>query len=103
MAQLATLARQMYRVSMRATMNVSLPPALRAWIGEQVKRREFGTASEYIRQVLREEQEREARRRIDGALLEGLASGPATAVTTADWEDIRREGRKRVARRKKAG
>jgi antitoxin ParD1/3/4 len=88
---------------MRATMNISLPPALRRWIEEQVKRRGFGTASEYIRQVLRGEQEREVRRRIDAALLEGLASGPATPMTPADWSDIRREGRKRVTRRKKAG
>jgi antitoxin ParD1/3/4 len=83
-------------------MNISLPPALRSWIEQQVVLRGFGTASEYIRQVLREELERETRRRIDAALLEGLASGPATPMTAADWKDIRREGRKRLAQRKKA-
>ncbi|MGH7823384.1 MAG: type II toxin-antitoxin system ParD family antitoxin [Candidatus Binatia bacterium] len=84
-------------------MNVSLPAGLRKWIDEQVELRGFSTASEYIRQVLREEREREARRRIDAALLEGLASGPATGMTSSDWADIRREGRKHLPRRKKAG
>ena len=88
---------------MRATMNISLPPALRTWVEEQVARRGFATASEYIRQVLREERERQARRRVDAALLEGLGSGPATPMTTTDWDEIRREGRSRVARRKKVG
>jgi antitoxin ParD1/3/4 len=102
-AQLATNLARWYFSRMRATMNVSLPAALRSWIDEQVTRRGFATASEYIRQVLREERERQARRRIDAALLEGLGSGPASPMTTADWDDIRREGRSRLARRKKAG
>jgi antitoxin ParD1/3/4 len=102
-AQLATIPSRMYGVPMRATMNISLPPALRKWIKGQVERRGFGTVSEYIRQVLRGEQEREARRRIDAALLDGLASGPATPMMDTGWEDVRREGRKRLARRKKAG
>lgn len=84
-------------------MNVSLPPALREWVDEQVERRGFSTASEFVRQVLREEQEREARRRIDTALLEGLASGPATTMGSSDWTEVRREGRRRLARRKKTG
>ena len=83
-------------------MNISLPPTLKEWVEDQVNRRGFGTASEYIRQVLREEQERQVRQRIDTALIEGIDSGPSTAMTAKDWNDIRQEGRRRLAKRKKA-
>jgi antitoxin ParD1/3/4 len=87
---------------MRATMNVSLPAPLKSWVEEQVSRRGFGTASEFIRQVLREEQLREAKLRIDAALIEGIESGPATPMTAKDWAALRREGRKLVAKRRRA-
>lgn len=83
-------------------MNISLPPTLKEWVEDQVNRRGFGTASEYIRQVLRDEQERQVRQRIDTALIEGIDSGPSTAMTAKDWNDVRQEGRRRLAKRKKA-
>jgi antitoxin ParD1/3/4 len=83
-------------------MNISLPPTLKEWVEDQVNRRGFGTASEYIRQVLREEQERQVRQRIDTALLHGIESGASTPMTAQDWKDIRQEGRRRLAKRKKA-
>ncbi len=83
-------------------MNISLPPTLKEWVDEQVTRRGFGTASEFVRQMLREEQQRQLRARIDAALVEGIESGPSTPMTAQDWDDIRRERRRRLARRKKA-
>ncbi len=83
-------------------MNISLPPTLKDWVDEQVSRRGFGTASEFVRQMLREEQQRQVRERIDAALVEGIESGPSTPMTAQDWDDIRREGRRRLAKRKKA-
>lgn len=82
-------------------MNISLPAPLRAWVEQQVDCRGFGTASEFVRHVLREEQQRQVRQRIDAALVEGIESGPSTRMTGADWADIRREGRKRLAKRAK--
>ncbi len=83
-------------------MNISLPATLREWVDDQVNRRGFGTASEFIRQLLREEQERQVRERTDAALIEGIESGPSTPMTAKDWKDIRQEGRRRLAKRKKA-
>ena len=83
-------------------MNISLPPPLKDWVDEQVSRRGFGTASEFVRQMLREEQQRQLRQRIDTALVEGIESGPSTPMTTQDRDDIRREGQRRLAKRKKA-
>jgi antitoxin ParD1/3/4 len=79
-----------------ATMNISLPDEMKAFIEAQAAAKGFGTVSEYMRALVREAQERAARReRVDALLLEGLDSGPATPMTEADWASIRREVRAR--------
>ena len=58
------------------TMNISLPDELKAFVDEQVKGR-YSTSSEYVRELLRREQDRQ---RLRNLLLEGAASpieGPA--------------------------
>ena len=83
-----------------ATMNISLPDDMKAFIEAQAAAKGFGTVSEYMRALIREAQERAARRgRIDALLFEGLDSGPATPMTEADWEAIRREVKERHAAR----
>lgn len=85
-------------------MNVSLPEPLKMWVDSQVADGGYGTASEYVRQLLRNEQQRQLREHIDRTLHESLDSGPSTPMTADDWNRIRREGRKRIAakRRKRA-
>jgi len=82
-------------------MHISLPEPLKAWVEKQIARHGFGTASEYVRQLLREEQKRQAQEKLEGMLLEGLDSGPMTPMTRKDWDDVRREGRKRLAAARK--
>lgn len=83
-----------------ATMNISLPDAMKAFIEEQAAKGGFGTVSEYMRAIIRDAQRRCAEReRIDALLLEGLDSGPATPMTSDDWEEIRREVHRRHAER----
>ncbi|MBN8280395.1 MAG: type II toxin-antitoxin system ParD family antitoxin, partial [Gammaproteobacteria bacterium] len=53
------------------TMNISLPEALKAFVDTQVSQRGFGTSSEYVRELIRREQERLELRHL---LLEGAAS-----------------------------
>src|SRR4051794_20763354 len=79
-----------------ATLNISLPEAMKAFIEEEAARGGFGTVSEYLRSIIRDIQEQQTRREhIDSLLLEGLDSGPATTMTRADWEQIRREVHRR--------
>lgn len=81
-----------------ATMNISLPDAMKTFVEEEAAKRGFETVSEYVRSILREVQERQAEReRINALLLEGVRSGPATPMTEEDWEFIRREARRRAA------
>jgi Arc/MetJ-type ribon-helix-helix transcriptional regulator len=48
---------------MRTALNISLPEATRSWVEEQVRKHGYGTVSEYIRQLLREEQKRQLPKR----------------------------------------
>ncbi len=86
---------------MRASMNISLPKSLKAWVEEQVAKGGYGTASEFFRQLLREAQQRELRQQIDAKLLQALDSGEPIKVTAEFWEKKRRELAKRVRGDKK--
>ncbi|HZO91652.1 MAG TPA: type II toxin-antitoxin system ParD family antitoxin [Chthonomonadaceae bacterium] len=82
-----------------ATMNISLPDTMKAFVEAEVAEGGYNTASEYFRALVREAQERKARVRLEALLLEGLQSGAATPMTEDDWEDIRREVRERAVQR----
>jgi antitoxin ParD1/3/4 len=83
------------------TMNISLPTPLRDFVNSQVVAGHYSSASEYIRGLIRQDQERRYREDVDRKLLESLESGPATRMTAEEWNDIRREVRERAARRGK--
>lgn len=68
------------------TMNVSLPDALKAFVDDQVATRGYGTSSEYIRDLIRKDQDRE---RLRGLLLEGAASAPAAPADGAYFAGLR--------------
>ena len=82
------------------SLNVSLPESMREWIDEQVKTGGYGTASEFVREVIREAQKNRARQELEAKLLEEINSGPATEMTKADWDGLkeRARSRKRTAR-----
>ena len=55
-----------------STMNISLPETLRSFVDSQVSDGDYGSSSEYMRELLRKEQDRVRLRRL---LLDGLESG----------------------------
>jgi len=73
-----------------STMNVSLPEALKAFVDEQVDQGGYSTSSEYVRTLIRKDQER---LRLRGLLLEGAASAPSAPVTPAYFEGLRQRVR----------
>lgn len=56
-----------------ATMNISLPSAMREWIESQVATGEYANASDYVRDLIRHDQRQ--REKIILALIEGEKSG----------------------------
>jgi antitoxin ParD1/3/4 len=80
------------------SMNISLPEEMKAFVEEQLARGGFSTASEYIRHLIRKDQNRA---RIDALIIEGIESGPPIEVDEAYWEDKRRRLEERRAARAK--
>lgn len=64
-----------------STMNISLPDALKTFVDDQVSTRGYGTSSEYVRELIRKDQDRQHLR---GLLLAGAESAP-TAPADADY------------------
>jgi len=56
-----------------ATMNVSLPDQMRDWIDNRVKSGLYANASDYIRDLVRHDQQRRAE--LEAAIQDGLTSG----------------------------
>ena len=76
-----------------STMNVSLPEELKAYVDDQVGAGGYGSTSEYVRDLIRRDKDREQLRR---ALLDGAASAPGPIADLSYFETLR--GRIRTAR-----
>jgi antitoxin ParD1/3/4 len=71
-----------------ATMNISLPDSLKAWAESRTEIGQYDTMSDYVRDLIRRDQERDAalvefRRLVN----EGLESGISTATMDEIWND----------------
>ena len=77
------------------TMNVSLPEKLKEYVDVRVETGGYGTASEYVRDLIRkdsERQQKERNERLDALILEGLKSleEEGTFEITDDyWDEMR--------------
>jgi antitoxin ParD1/3/4 len=69
------------------TMSFALPEAMRGYIDERVVEGNYGNTSEYIRDLVRKDQQEQARNRLRALIEEGLASGPARPLTQADEDE----------------
>jgi antitoxin ParD1/3/4 len=68
------------------SLNISLPESMRTFVDDQTKRGGYGTASEFLRTLIRDAQKRQAEDRLEAMLLEGLDSGKPIEVTPAYWQ-----------------
>jgi antitoxin ParD1/3/4 len=57
-----------------ATLTISLPDSLKAFIDAQIATKGYGNVSEYFRSLLRAAQAKEEEARLEALLLEGLAA-----------------------------
>ena len=77
-------------------MNISLPDTLKSFVDEQVSQRGYGTSSEYVRELIRKDQDRLHLRSL---LLAGASSAPAAPMNAGYFQTLR----KRVRTRGKSG
>jgi antitoxin ParD1/3/4 len=69
-----------------STMNISLPDSLKAFVDEQVSQRGYGTSSEYVRELIRRDQDRLQLRNL---LLAGASSAPTEPVNQTYFQGLR--------------
>lgn len=74
-----------------STMNISLPDSLKSFVDEQVSQRGYCTSSEYVRELIRKDQDRQHLR---GLLLAGAGSAPTTSVDDDYFESLRAKVRR---------
>jgi len=67
-------------------MNISLPEALKSFIDQQVAGGAYGSSSEYVRDLIRKEQDRQKLRAL---VLEGLESPLGTPIEATFFDKLR--------------
>jgi antitoxin ParD1/3/4 len=77
------------------SLNVSLPKVLKEYVEGQASADGYSTPSEYIRELIRDDRKRQAKEKLEAALLQGLNSGPAKEITPAQWAQKRSSLRQR--------
>jgi antitoxin ParD1/3/4 len=81
------------------SMNISLPEPLKEFVDGQIATGRYSSASEYVRELIRDDEKRKAEERLEALLLEGL-SGDESKLTRQDFTDIRAEALAQVQARK---
>jgi antitoxin ParD1/3/4 len=82
------------------TMNISLSDQLKEFVEEQVGSGRYSSVSEYVRDLIRDDERRKAQEKLEAMLMEGIQSGEPTEMTREDWKYIRREALKQLEARK---
>ena len=77
-----------------ATMNVSLPDPMKDWVEAQARTGRYSNASDYVRDLIRRDQERASKiAEFEKLVDEGFNSG----ISTRSKDDIRRMGLQKLA------
>jgi len=80
-----------------ATVTISLPDNLKAFVEGQMASKGYGNVSEYFRTLIRDAQARENDARLEALLLEGLASGDGAEASAEFWSDLKKEAAQLLA------
>jgi len=77
-----------------ATMNISVPDPMKDWVQTQVNKGSYANTSDYVRDLIRQDQENRNKIQIlRQALIEGEKSGDAGEL---DMEEIRHKAKQRA-------
>jgi antitoxin ParD1/3/4 len=76
-----------------ATMNISLPDKMKAWVEEQSKTGKYANSSDYVRDLIRAD---ESRRRMWAEVQIEVDKGIASGVSKRSWDEIMELARARA-------
>lgn len=68
-----------------ATMNISLPDAMKAFVDQQIEKSGYSSSSEYVRDLIRRDQMKQAEQQFAELIREGLESGPGVPADDGYW------------------
>ncbi|MGE4242876.1 type II toxin-antitoxin system ParD family antitoxin [Ramlibacter sp.] len=74
----------------KSTMSFALPEPMRDYVDSRVQSGEYGNTSEYIRELIRRDQQEQAKRRLRALIEEGLQSGPSRQLTPKVAAELRK-------------
>ncbi|BDI14929.1 hypothetical protein ANSO36C_07310 [Nostoc cf. commune SO-36] len=72
-----------------SNINISLPESMKAFIDEQVAQGGYGSVSEYLQELITQDQKRKMQEHIEELLIAGLESGEAIEVNDEWWQQKR--------------
>jgi len=79
-------------------MNISLPEELKEYVEQQAKGG-YSTPSEFVRDLIRQDQKRRVGERLEQLLLEGLESGQPIPADEAFWTNLKNDALTQLATR----
>jgi len=75
-------------------MNVSIPDQMRKWVENQIKSGIYSNASDYVRDLIRRDQEaRDKRETLIRALESGESSGVSKRTLNDIWKEVKTRNR----------
>ena len=83
-----------------ATMNISLPDQMKAWVEDQAKSGRYANASDVVRDLIRQEQIKAEKIAHMQKLIDEARAG---GISDKTMGDIRAEALSRISERRKAG
>ena len=69
-------------------LSVPVPPAMETFIKERVASQGFHTVSEYVRSLIRADQDQATRQRLEAKLLEAVERGDYRELTPEFWDHL---------------
>lgn len=79
-----------------ATMNISLPEAMKQWAEKQARSGRYSNTSDYVRDLIRRDQEQAMKiAHMQALVTEGMESGPGKRT----MEELREAARKKASNR----
>ncbi len=70
-------------------MSFALPESMQDYVSERVRSGEYGNTSEYLRDLIRQDQHQQAARRLRQLITAGLESGEARSATNEVIDELR--------------
>jgi antitoxin ParD1/3/4 len=83
------------------TVNISLAEPLKEFVDEQISSGRYSSLSDYLSELIREDEKRKTLERLDGLIPEGLDSGDPIPADAGFWAERRSELLKRHNLRRK--